>query len=43
MSKEIKTKTTTKDIKVFDRAADVSLHMKRPESEVNEFYGRQLF
>jgi len=28
MPKEIKTKTTVRDIKVFDRAADVSTHMK---------------
>ena len=28
MSKEIKTRHVTKDIKVFDRAADVSMHMK---------------
>lgn len=26
--KDIKTKSTAKDIKVFDRAADVSTHMK---------------
>ena len=28
MSKEIKTKNTVKDIKVFDRTADVGTHMK---------------